>query len=148
MAETSNPSTSSAPTKAPTKPATGTALATSTGTTTIADSVVTKVSGIAAREVSGVYDLGGSGARAIGSVTQRVGIDTRSQGISVEVSDNEATVEAIVVVEYGESIPQITQEVRDQIIRRVEGICGLKVTQVNITVTDLHFAGDDEPGEE
>ena len=34
------------------------------GKTTIADSVVAKVAGIAAREVAGVHALGGGGARA------------------------------------------------------------------------------------
>lgn len=114
------------------------------GTTRIADSVVTKVAGIAAREVAGVYALGGSSARAIGNVTQRVGIDNRSQGVSVEVGEREASVELTVVLEYGESIPDVTEEIRGQIVRRVEGICGLTVTTVDISVADLHFAADDD----
>lgn len=122
----------------------GKALETTRGSTTIVDSVVTKVAGIAAREVAGVYALGGSSARAIGSVTQRVGIDTRSQGVSVEVEGTEAKIDVTVVIEYGESIPKITQDIRDQVIRRVEAIVGLTTTEVNISVNDLHFAGDDE----
>ncbi|HLI58540.1 MAG TPA: Asp23/Gls24 family envelope stress response protein [Solirubrobacteraceae bacterium] len=126
----------------------GTALETSRGSTSIADSVVAKVAGIAAREVGGVHALGGSGARAIGSVTQRVGIgDARSQGVSVEVTEKRASVELVVVIEYGESIPERTREIREQIIRRVEGICGLQVTEVNISVADLHFPGDDDQDE-
>ena len=38
------------------------------GKTTIADGVVAKVAGIAAREVPGVYALGGGGARAFGAI--------------------------------------------------------------------------------
>ena len=146
MAETTqSPSKSAGVTTTPPTP--GNALETTRGTTTVADSVVTKVAGIAAREVAGIYALGGTGARAIGSVTQRVGIDTKSQGVSVEVDGRKASVEVTVVVEYGESIPQITQEVREQIVRRIEGLCGLQVSAVDITVADLHFAGDDESGE-
>lgn len=115
------------------------------GTTTIAPSVVNRVAGIAAREVPGVYQLGGASARALSSVTQRVGIgDLRSQGVSVEVGERQAAVDLTIVVEYGESIPQITEHVRDQVIKRVEGITGLEVTEVNITVDDLHFPGDDD----
>ncbi len=136
-----SPSTPASPSDTPTP---GTALETTKGATKIADSVVTKVAGIAAREVSGVHALGGSSARAIGNVTQRVGLDTRSQGVSVEVGEREATVEVTIVIEYGESIPEVAQEVRQQIIRRVEGLCGLRVAEVNIAVVDLHFAGDDE----
>jgi uncharacterized alkaline shock family protein YloU len=125
------------------------ALVTDKGATTIADSVVTKVAGIAAREVGGVYALGGGGARAIGNVTQRVGIgDSRTQGVAVEVGERQAAVDLTVVIEYGESIPQITAEIRQQVVKRVEGICGLEVTEVNISVDDLHFLGDDDEADD
>lgn len=120
-------------------------LQTDHGSTTIADAVVTKVAGIAAREVDGVYQLGAGAARAVGALTQRVGIgDPRTQGVSVEVGEKEAAVDLTVLIEYGESIPEVTQRIRDNVTRRIEGICGLHVTEVNISVTDLHFAGDDD----
>lgn len=123
-------------------------LESSRGNTTIADGVVTKVAGIAAREVPGVYDLGGGAARAVGAVSERVGIgDQRSQGVSVEVGEKEAAVDLTVVVEYGESIPQVAQQIRDNTISRIEGTTGLSVTEVNVSVTDLHFPGDDSGGE-
>ena len=116
------------------------------GQTKLADTVVTKVAGIAAREVGGVHALGGGASRALGSVTQRVGIgDERSQGVTVEVGEREAAVDLTVVIEYGESIPAVTQAIRENVIRRVEGICGLTVTEVNIAVNDLYFPGDDAP---
>ena len=96
-------------------------LQTERGNTTIADAVVTKVASIAAREVPGVYRLGGGVSRALGSVTQRVGIgDERSQGVSVEVGEREAAVDLTVTVEYGESIPQVSSgdpRERDQAYR-------------------------------
>jgi uncharacterized alkaline shock family protein YloU len=124
-------------------------LHTDKGATSIADAVVTKVAGIAAREVDGVYQLGGSAARAVGSVAQRVGIgDPRTQGVSVEVGDHEAAVDLTVLIEYGESIPKIAQHIRDNVVRRIEGITGLSVTEVNVAVNDLHFPGEDEDGDE
>jgi uncharacterized alkaline shock family protein YloU len=33
------------------------------------------------------------------------------------------------------------------VIKRVEGITGLSVTEVNVTVNDLYFPGDDAPEE-
>jgi uncharacterized alkaline shock family protein YloU len=114
------------------------------GTTTIADGVVAKVVGLATREVPGVHDLGGAPSRALSSVTSRVGVgDERTRGVSVEVGKKEAAADLTVVVEYGESIPRVTTEVRENVIRRVEGLCGLKVTEVNVAVNDLHFPGDE-----
>ena len=48
------------------------------GQTTIADPVVTKVAGIATREVAGVHSLGGGVARALGAVTQRLPVAART----------------------------------------------------------------------
>ncbi len=128
----------------------GSALASERGTTTINDLVVTKVAAIAARETSGVYDLGGGAARALGAMTERVGVsmsDDRSRGVSVEVGEREAAVDLTLVVEYGESIPKVSDAVRENVIKRIEGITGLSVAEVNIVVNDLHFPGEDQPEE-
>ena len=123
-------------------------LKTERGTTTINDVVVTKVAAIAARETPGVYDLGGGAARAFGAVTERVGMgDERSRGVSVEVGEREAAVDLTLVIEYGESIPQVSGAVRDNVAKRIEGITGLSVAEVNIVVNDLHFPGDEVPEE-
>jgi uncharacterized alkaline shock family protein YloU len=127
-------------------------LSSELGSTTIADAVVTKIASIAAREVRGVYDLGGGTARAIGGMTRSVGIggigvDERMQGVGVEVGEREAAVDLTVVVEYGESIPRIANALRENITRRIEGMTGLTVTEVNIAVNDLYFEGDEAAAE-
>jgi uncharacterized alkaline shock family protein YloU len=124
-------------------------LQTEKGATTIADTVVTKVASIATREINGVHELGGGTARAVGSVTQRVGIGSQhGQGVSVEVGEKQAAVDLTIVVEYGESIPKLSQQIRDNVTRRIEGITGLAVTEVNVTVNDLHFPGDEQSDDE
>lgn len=126
----------------------GGALQTDKGHTTIADTVVTKVAGIAAREVGGVHALGGGVARALGAVSQRLPVgDATAQGVSVEVGEKEAAVDLTVVVDYGESIPRVTQAIRENVIRRIEGITGLTVTEVNVAVNDLHLPGDESDSE-
>jgi uncharacterized alkaline shock family protein YloU len=130
------------------RPDGGAQLHSELGQTTIGEGVVTRVAGLAAREVPGVHDLGGGTARAIGSVTQRVGLgDPRTQGVSVESGEREAAVDLTLVIDYGESIPRVADAVRSQIIKRVEFITGLSVTEVNITVNDLYFPGEDERDE-
>lgn len=123
-------------------------LQTDKGQTTIADPVVTKVAGIAAREVGGVYQLGGGVARALGAVTNRLPVgDSNTQGVSVEVGEKETAVDLTVVVEYGESIPRVAQQIRENVVRRIEGITGLTVTEVNVAVNDLHLPSDDQDDE-
>ena len=123
-------------------------LSSELGSTTIADAVVTKIASIAAREVGGVHDLGGGTARTIGGITRSVGIgDERMQGVAVEVGEREAAVDLTVVVEYGESIPEIAKTLRENITRRIEGMTGLTVTEVNVAVNDLYFPGDETAAE-
>jgi uncharacterized alkaline shock family protein YloU len=146
MADTEQTTTSSAggrpsPSRSSTSP-----LTTERGSTTIADVVVSKVAGIAAREVGGVHRLGGAVARALGAVTQRLSTaDVNTQGVSVSITDTEVRVELTVIIDYGESIADVSQEIRDNVIRRIEATTGLTVAAVDITVTDLYFPGDDEP---
>jgi uncharacterized alkaline shock family protein YloU len=114
------------------------------GTTTLDDAVVTKVAAVAVREVRGVHELGGGMARAFGTVTEAVGAtDERMRGISVQVGEREAAIDVTIVVDYGEPIPRVAQAVRDNVIKRVEGICGLSVVEVNISVNDVYFPGDE-----
>ena len=116
-------------------------LQTERGTTTIQDGVVSKVAGIAAQEVDGIR-LGGGASQAVGSIMSAVpgvGGASQSQGVSVEVGEVEAAVDLTITVEYGRSIHQIAEAVRNNVIRRVENLVGLRVTEVNIAVNDIFF---------
>jgi uncharacterized alkaline shock family protein YloU len=114
------------------------------GKTAIADSVVAKIVGLAAREIEGVHDLATSGAGAAigGFATRMTGGDQRAQGVSVEVGAREAIVDLNMVVIYGVSIPQVAEAVRRNIISRVAAMTGLVVKEVNIAVSDLYFPQD------
>jgi uncharacterized alkaline shock family protein YloU len=115
-------------------------LKTERGSTTIQDGVVSKVAGIAAQEVDGIR-MGGA-SQAVGSIMSAVpGVSSgsQSQGVSVEVGEVETAVDLSMSVEYGRTIHQIAEAVRNNVIRRVENLVGLRVTEVNISVTDIFF---------
>ncbi|WP_439657606.1 Asp23/Gls24 family envelope stress response protein [Lentzea sp. HUAS TT2] len=122
------------------------ALDSSRGSTTIADVVVSKVAGLAAREVSGVHALGGGAARAFGALRERIpgASASVSQGVSVEVGERQAAIDLQILVEYGVSIADLSRSVRKNVITAVEQITGLEVVEVNINVSDVHLPGDDE----
>jgi uncharacterized alkaline shock family protein YloU len=117
------------------------------GKTTIADVVVSRIAGLAAREVPGVHDLVGQGVgSAVSGLAQRVGrFDSRNQGVSVEVGERETAVDLRVTVEYGVSIPQLAEGVRRNVMNRLESMTGLIVKEVNIDVVDLYFAEEEAP---
>ena len=126
------------------------ALQTPQGTTTIADDVVQKIAGLAAREVPGVYALGGGTARTLGAIRERIpgGSQSIGQGVSVEVGETQAAVDLDLVTEYGVSIADVARSVRRNVVSSVEGMTGLQVTEVNISVNDIHLPTDDQQGEQ
>lgn len=122
------------------------ALTTDQGVTTINDVVVQKISALATREVSGVYDLGGGAARAFGAIRERIPGASASagQGVSVEVGEKQTAVDLQIVVEYGVSITDLARSIRRNVIAAVEQMTGLEVVEVNINASDVHIPGDDD----
>ena len=114
-------------------------LQTERGNTIIQDSVVSKVAGIAAQEVDGIRMGSGASQTAsnlLGSITGGGG---QTQGVSVEVGQEEAAVDLTLTAAYGKSIPQLSEAVRRNVVNRVESLVGLRVTEVNITVSNIFF---------
>ncbi|WNF43054.1 Asp23/Gls24 family envelope stress response protein [Rhodococcus sp. SG20037] len=127
------------------------ALVSSQGKTSIADTVVSKIAGIATREVSGVYDVGGGASRVVGALRERIpgASVNHSQGVSVEVGEKQAAVDIDIVAEYGVSLADLATGIRRNVIAALERMTGLEVTEVNITVHDVHLdeGSEDETGE-
>jgi uncharacterized alkaline shock family protein YloU len=132
------------------QPGGGSALVSDQGRTSIADSVVLKIAGVAAREVAGVHAMGSGGARAFGALKDKLpgsSGPSPTQGVTVEVGERQAAIDIDLVVEYGVSIPDVSQAVRRNVIQRVERMTGLEVTEVNLSVDDVYLGGDDEEQE-
>src|SRR5919199_3585625 len=116
------------------------------GTTNISDTVIQKIAGIAAQEVEKVQVGGGTAAAVTGflgnvssAVTGSSGGGGPTSGVSVEGGNEEAAVDLTMAIEYGVSIPQVTEAVRRNVINRIENLTGLRCTEVNIVVTDVQF---------
>ncbi|WP_158861897.1 Asp23/Gls24 family envelope stress response protein [Leifsonia sp. AG29] len=134
MANTT-PSTSPAPTER------------ALGKTVINDAVVAKVAGIAAREVPGVHALGGGAARALGALREAVNATDLGQGVSVEVGEKQVAADVTVVAEYPVALQKVAADVRAAIVQAIERIVGLEVTEVNVTINDVHVPSDDDEQE-
>jgi uncharacterized alkaline shock family protein YloU len=117
-------------------------LQTDRGNTIIQDSVVSKIAGIAAQEVDGIRMGSGASQTAsnlLGSIPGVGGGSSQTQGVSVEVGQEEAAVDLTVTAAYGKSIPQLSEAVRRNVVNRVESLVGLRVTEVNIAVNNIFF---------
>lgn len=121
---------------------------TTAGRTTIAESVVAKVAGIAAREVAGVYALGGGGARAFGALRDAVNATDLTQGVKVEVGETQAAADLTIVVEYPAPIQDVAANVRAAVSGAISSLVGLEVVEVNVAVNDVHLPGDGNVEEE
>jgi uncharacterized alkaline shock family protein YloU len=101
---------------------------------------------MAAREIPGVYDMGGGLSRTIGAVRDRVpgGRPNVGRGVKVEVGERQTAIDLDLVVEYGVPITDVARDVRENVISAVERITGLEVVEVNITVNDVRLPDDED----
>jgi uncharacterized alkaline shock family protein YloU len=144
MATTASVSPTSAASAASVGSGSPTNIQTALGKTVINDGVVSKVAGIAAREARGVYALGGGAARAFGAIRDAINTTDLSQGISVEVGETQVAVDVTIVAEYPAPLQDVADGVRTAVIRAIETIVGMEVTEVNVTVNDVHLPSDDD----
>ncbi|WP_369143526.1 Asp23/Gls24 family envelope stress response protein [Streptomyces sp. R44] len=121
----------------------------SRGRTTIADGVVEKIAGLAARDVVGVHAMGSGLSRTFGAVRDRVpgtggGKASVTRGVKAEVGEVQTALDLEIVVDYGVSIADVAGDVRENVIAAVERMTGLEVVEVNIAVSDVKLPEDEE----
>jgi uncharacterized alkaline shock family protein YloU len=131
------------PTSAATTASAVTTSVSSSGNTVIVDNVIAKVAGIAAREVPGVFALGGGAARALGALRDAINQTDLTQGVSVEVGETQVAVDISIVAEYPMPLQTVADGVRAAVYAAIENLVGMQVTEVNVTINDVHIPGDD-----
>ncbi|MBC7272154.1 MAG: Asp23/Gls24 family envelope stress response protein, partial [Streptomyces sp.] len=116
------------------------------GRTTIADGVVEKIAGMAARDVVGVHAMGSGISRTFGAVRERVPGQTKSvtRGVKAEVGEVQTALDLEIVIDYGVSIADVARAVRENVIAAVERMTGLEVVEVNIAVSDVKLPDEEE----
>ncbi len=117
------------------------------GKISIAQSVVSKIAGVACREVSGVHAMGTSTGRAFGAIRERIPGSSGAkvdQGVGVEVGETQAAIDLDIVVEYGVSIADLGQSIQRNVKQAVERMTGLEVVEVNVNVDDVYLPNTDD----
>ena len=113
------------------------------GKTVIADGVIAKVASIAARDVPGVYALGGGAGRMFGAVRGAVGNTDHGQGVSVEVGETQVAADLTIVADYPVPLQKVADDVRAAVYKVIQELVGMEVTEVNVTISDVHTGDDD-----
>jgi uncharacterized alkaline shock family protein YloU len=96
------------------------------GEVKISADVIATIAGLAAVEIEGVVTTT--------SLTDKL---LKNNGVKVVLEEDEVTLDIMMVVDYGVSIPDVAFKVQENIKNTVETMTGLKVSQVNIHVQGI-----------
>jgi len=109
---------------------------TSLGKVEIAPEVIEVITGIAASEVSGVSSMRGNFATG---VVERFGKKTHSKGVKVELTDRGILIDLYVVLNFGQSIPQVAQDIQTNIRETLKNMTALDVEEINVHVVGIEM---------
>ncbi len=113
------------------------------GKTVIVDTVIAKVAALAVLEVPGVYALGGTVERMMGAVRGAFGDSEHGQGVTVEVGETQVAADVSLVAGYPIPLQKVADDVRAAVYKTVQELVGMQVTEVNVTITDVHTGVED-----
>ena len=110
----------------------------SRGTTVISTNVIAKIAGLATRDVPGVHALGGGTARALGALREAISSTDFTQGVTLDVTDDQVVVDLTLVAEYPLPLQQVASDARSAVVDAIETLVGMQVSAVNVTINDVH----------
>lgn len=111
----------------------------------IADEVVEIIAGISASKVEGVNSLSGGFSDGIAGI---LGRKSPGKGVKVEVDEDIVTVQLAVVVDYGSKIHLVAKKIQEEVRGEIEGMTGLKVSCVNVSIVGINMAKEHKKEEQ
>lgn len=105
------------------------------GEVQIADEVVAIIAGLAAMEVEGVDSMAGNKTNEIAG---KLGMKNLSKGVKVDVTEEEVSIDLVINMKYGYSIPRVSEQVQDKVKTAIETMTGLTVLDVNIKIAGVN----------
>lgn len=105
------------------------------GTITYAPEVIAIIAGVATSEIEGIAGMCASGG--FGEILGKNKNITR--GVKVEVGTEEVSVDLYTIIEYGQPIQKVAQEVQENVRKNIEAMTGLHVVRVDVHVQGVSF---------
>jgi uncharacterized alkaline shock family protein YloU len=106
------------------------------GEVKIASDVVAVIAALAATEVDGVHSMAGN---ITNELIGRLGVKKISKGVKIFMEDGVVRVDMMVVVNYGYSIPDVSEQVQEKVSRQIENMTGLDVSEVDVRVAGVNL---------
>ena len=97
----------------------------------ISEEVIATIAERVVLNVAGVYSLSG-GLNVLG---KKIG----TQGIKVDISKKDVSLDVYIVVNYGVKIPDIAWEIQDKVKKELENMTGMTVTTVNVHIQGINY---------
>lgn len=106
-----------------------------------ASDVVATIAGLAVTEVEGVANTVG-GPNGLAEIFSRRGQGNSrnlTRGIKVEIEENLVSVDVTIIVEYGSPVPEVAQNIQENVKKAIETMTGMEVKAVDVHVTGVSF---------
>src|SRR6478752_6989435 len=106
------------------------------GKVEIAPEVIEVIAGIAASEVEGVSAMRGNFAAG---VVEKLGKKNHGKGVKVDLTENGIKVDVFCMMKFGVSIPNVAQQVQDNIRQALKNMTAIDLDEVNIHIVGIQF---------
>jgi uncharacterized alkaline shock family protein YloU len=97
----------------------------------ISEEVIATIAEKVVLNVPGVFSLSG-GLNVLG---KKIG----TQGIKVDISKKDVSLDIYIVVNYGVKIPDIAWEIQDKTKKELENMTGMTVTTINVHIQGINY---------
>ena len=104
------------------------------GEVRIASDVVAAIAALAATEIDGVYSMAGN---ITNELIGKLGMKNLSNGVKILMEGGIVRVDMMVVVNYGYSIPEVSEQVQERVSQQIENMTGLSVSEVNVRIAGV-----------
>lgn len=106
----------------------------------ISSEVIAVIAGIVSSDIPGIAGMSGG---LVGGIAEKLGRKDLTKGIKVQVNGDRVIIDMNVIAEYGTSIVEATDKLKNAIRNSVEKSTGLKVEAININVQGINIPSDE-----
>ena len=106
----------------------------------ISSEVIAVIAGLVSSDIPGIAGMSGG---LVGGIAEKLGRKDLTKGIKVQVNGDKVVIDMNVIAEYGSSIVEATDKLKNATRISVEKSTGLKVEAININVQGINIPSEE-----